>query len=301
MLHLFASLWPLFALILGGYACRRMKFPNEEFWPGAERLNYFVLFPALLFKNLATAPLKNPALPRVVLCVGLVLGLSWLALSVLRRGFGWKAERFGVFVQGTLRFNTYIGLAAIGRVFGNDGLTLVALLLAVTVPAVNVLSVYAFTSETSVRPTGLALTILRNPLIAACLLGVIANLLGIQLLGGTDSFLSFLATTSLPLGLLCVGAALQPQELRGETTALLANSISRLAIVPALAYFLARLLWLPAMESAILVLFFALPSAPTGYVLARQLGGDARLMAGIITLQTLLSALSLPLVMRIAM
>ena len=301
MLHLLASLWPLFALILGGYVCRQIKFPNAGFWPGAERFNYFVLFPALLFKSLATAPLTNPALPRVALCVGLVLGLSWVVLCILRRMFGWKAERFGVFVQGALRFNTYIGLAAIGSVFGNEGLPLVALLLAVTVPTVNVLSVYAFTSEQSIRPAALALTILKNPLIAACLIGVVVNLLGIRLVGGTDSFLSFLATTSLPLGLLCVGAALQPQELRGEKTALVSSSISRLLMLPALAYSLSWALELPEMESAILVLFFALPSAPTAYVLARQLGGDAHLMAGIITLQTLLSALSLPLIIRIVM
>lgn len=301
MLKLFTVLWPLFALILGGYACRRLKFPNEGFWPGAEKFNYFVLFPALLFRSLATAPLNIPALPRVALCVALVMGLGWIALLILRRVFGWRANRFGVFVQGTLRFNTYIGLAAIGGLFGAEGLTLMALLLAITVPIVNVLSVYAFTSEQSVHPGAIAFNVLKNPLILACLFGLAANVVGLPLGGGLDSLLSLLAATSLPLGLLCVGAALQPQELTKETAALVSNSFCRLAIVPALALALVAMLELPAMEKVILVLFFALPTAPTAYVLARQLGGDAHLMAGIITLQTLLAAMSLPLVIWLLM
>ncbi|MDT4874191.1 hypothetical protein FQZ97_1094790 [compost metagenome] len=63
--------------------------------------------------------------------------------------------------------------------------------------------------------------------------------------------------------------------------------------MPLLAFAIARVLGLPPMESAVLVLFFALPTAPTAYVLTRQLGGDSHLMAGIITLQTLLSGASL--------
>ena len=65
MTTLLLALWPLFALIVAGYFLRLRAFPSEEFWPGAERINYFVLFPALLFSSLATAPLDNPALPQL--------------------------------------------------------------------------------------------------------------------------------------------------------------------------------------------------------------------------------------------
>lgn len=299
MTGLLSSLWPLFALIVGGFVLRRLRFPNDEFWPGAERINYFILFPALLFKSLASAPLRDPALLRVALCVGLVMALAWLGLLLLRRRLQWKAARFGVFVQGSVRFNTYIGLAAVGAVFGSEGLALMALLLAITVPAVNILSVYAFTADGNARLGAAALAILRNPLVLACAAGIAANFAGLGLGGGVDHFLGFLAATSLPLGLLCVGAALQPKALGGETMALAATSAARLLLLPALAWLISALLGLPALESAVLVLFFGLPSAPTAYVLARQLGGDAQLMAGIITLQTLLAALSLPLLLQL--
>jgi malonate transporter len=299
VLELLLALWPLFALIVAGYYLRRWEFPNEAFWPGAERLNYFMLFPALLFSSLASAPLDNPALPRLALAVMLGLGFGWLALLLLRRLRGWPAGRFGAFTQGALRFNTYLGLAAIGSLFGQEGLTLAALMLALMVPTVNVLSVWSLTAERGVSARSLLLPVLKNPLILACLGGVLLNLSGLGLPGGSDRLLGLLAAASLPLGLLCVGAALKPEQLGGEIPALAWNSVLRLLAMPLLAWAVAYGLNLPAMESSVLVLFFALPTAPTAYVLTRQLGGDSQLMAGLITLQTLLAAASLPLLLTL--
>ncbi|AEF23456.1 Auxin Efflux Carrier [Pseudomonas fulva 12-X] len=293
MIELLLALWPLFALIVGGYVLSRRGFPNEAFWPGAERLNYFILFPALLFNSLATAPLDNPQLPRMALAVLLGLGIAWLALLVVRRLRGWPAARFGAFSQGILRFNTYLGLAAVGSLFSQPGLTLAALMLALMVPTVNVLSVWSLTAERGVSARSLLLPIIRNPLILACLAGALVNLSGLGLPGGSGRLLSLLAAASLPLGLLCVGAALKPEQLGGEVPALAWNSLLRLLLMPLLALAVAVGLQLPIMESTVLVLFFALPTAPTAYVLTRQLGGDANLMAGIITLQHLLAAASL--------
>ncbi|MHA6491680.1 AEC family transporter [Pseudomonas borbori] len=299
VIDLLLALWPLFALIIAGYGLRRWEFPSEAFWPGAERLNYFILFPALLFSSLATAPLNNPALPRLALAVMLGLGIAWLALLLVRHLRDWPAGRFGAFSQGVLRFNTYLGLAAVGSLFGKEGLTLAAIMLALMVPTVNVLSVWSLTAERGVSARSLLLPIIKNPLILACLGGALVNLSGVGLPGGSDRLLALLAAASLPLGLLCVGAALKPEQLGGEVPALGWNSGLRLLAMPLLAWGVAWLLKLPLMESSVLVLFFALPTAPTAYVLTRQLGGDSQLMAGIITLQTLLAAASLPLVLML--
>ncbi|WP_027896492.1 AEC family transporter [Zestomonas thermotolerans] len=297
MTPLLTALWPLFALIVGGLLLRRLDFPGEAFWPAAERLNYFLLFPALLFSSLAGAPLDDPELPRLALAVLLGLGTGWLALLLVRRLRGWPAGRFGAFTQGLLRFNTYLGLAAVGSLFGQPGLALAALMLALMVPTVNLMSVWALTAEHGLSGRALLLPILRNPLILACLAGALVNLAGFRLGGGVDRLFGLLAATSLPLGLLCVGAALRPRELAGELAALGWNCSLRLLGMPLLAYGVARLLALPKLETAVLVLFFALPTAPTAYVLTRQLGGDSQLMAALITLQTLLAALSLPLLL----
>lgn len=110
MTVLLYSLWPLFALIVGGYLLRRHDFPGEAFWPAAERLNYFILFPALLLSSLASAPLDNHALPRLALAVLLGLGGGWLALLLVCRLRGWPAARFGAFTQGILRLLAALSL-----------------------------------------------------------------------------------------------------------------------------------------------------------------------------------------------
>lgn len=289
------ALWPLFALIVMGALFKRRAFPTADFWSGADRLNYRLLFPALLLSSLAKAPLHDPALGRLALAVGLVLGIGVLLAWGMRYIRRWPAERFGPLVQGSLRFNTYLGLALVGSLQGSEGLAMAAVMLALLVPAVNVISVLAFSSGQGITLRHVLLSLLRNPLILACLGGILINLSGIGLPGGTDRLLALLAATSLPLGLLCVGAALQPGELKAELGTLLANSIVRLLGMPLLAWGVAWGIGLQGMERLLLVVFFALPTAPTAYALTRHMGGDSRLMAGLITLQTLLAALSLPL------
>ena len=50
-----AALGPVFLLILLGALLRRLEFPDAAFWPQAERLTYYVLFPAMLVYKLALA------------------------------------------------------------------------------------------------------------------------------------------------------------------------------------------------------------------------------------------------------
>lgn len=299
MSYILVALWPLFVLILVGYGMRRFGFPGEGFWAGAERLNYYILFPALLFNSLIAAPLDHPALPRLLVAVVLVLLIATAGLLVARRQREWRASRFGVLLQGMLRFNTYLGLAAVSSLYGKEGMLFAAVMLAVLVPTVNVLSVMALSADNIKSVRSLLFPVAKNPLILACAAGAAVNLAGIEPKWGADRLLTMLANTSLPLGLLSVGAALKLDELRGQLGTLVGNTVGRLLLMPALAFVIAWTLALPTIESAILVLFFALPTAPTAYVLARQLGGDSHLMAGLITFQTLLSAISLLLVMAV--
>ena len=295
MAELLLLLWPIVALIALGVWLKRSTWLDSGFWPAAERLNYFILFPALLVHSLANAPLAQAA-PWQLL--GVLLSVL-LPAAALLWAWRWRyqvaAAQFGPQVQGLLRFNTYIGLALAGGLFGTSGLAVAALLLALLVPMVNVLSVLALLSDRRWQARAVLWPLLRNPLIVACLLGLALNISGLGLPLGSEALLKFLAAASLPLGLLCVGAALQWQGLRGAWRGLLANSLLRLLLMPALALAVANLWGLPAQSAAIVLLFFALPTAPTAYVLTTQLQGDARLMAGLITLQTLLALVSLGL------
>lgn len=278
----------------------RSGFPAPAFWPAAERMNYFVMFPALLFSSLAKAPVRDPEMLRLGAAAIATILIAALCLMGARRLWPAPAARFGPALQGIVRFNTYLGLAVVASVAGPEGIARAAVYLAVAVPLVNVLSIMALTERASGRQVLFLLgAIFRNPLILACLAGIAVALAGIGLPFGTDAFLGLLAQGSLPLGLLCVGAALQPETLRRDLPALMRNSALRLFCMPVLAYAVATLIGLGGHERLILVIFSAVPAAPTAYILTRQLGGDSPLMAGIITAQTLLAVLSLPLVLLV--
>lgn len=233
MQGILVALWPLFVLILMGYGMRRLDFPGQGFWPGAERFNYFVLFPALLFTSLASAPLSNPALPRLLGAVLLVLSLCVAGLYAARLWRKWPASRFGVLLQGLLRFNTYLGIAAVSSLYGKEGMLIATVVIALLVPMVNVLSVLALSNPADRTLASLLKPIATNPLIVSCVAGVVLNLSGVELKWGVDRLLTLLANTSLPLGLLSVGAALRIDELRGHLGAMLGNSLVRLLLVAA--------------------------------------------------------------------
>ena len=294
-----ATIWPIFALICLGFALARAGWPSAEFWGAAERLNYWLLFPALLVGSLAAAPVAQA---RDVLgpagAGGLTILVAAGALWALRLVRPVPPARFGAALQGVIRFNTYLGLAIMGSLAGPAGLEQAALYLAVAVPLVNVLSIVALRQRGG-QTGALLRAVMGNPLILACALGLALALTGTGLPGGADRFVALLAQGSLPLGLLCVGAALRPGALGRDWLVLSWVSGLRLVAMPFLAAGVAQLLGLGQAATLVLVVFSAIPTAPTAYVLTRQLNGDAGLMAGIVTLQTMLSVATLPLVLSL--
>ena len=287
------ALFPLIAFIVTGYIFKQKKFLSDAFWAGAERLNYFVLFPAMLFGTLLSAQINAEMLSSIVKILSLMFGIIMLVLYGLKGLFGWRNFSFGVFVQSNIRFNTYIGLAVVSSVFHASGMILLAIVLAISIPIVNVLSVFALTERQGIALHQILLSLLKNPLILSCLMGIGFNLSGIVLWQGLTDYLQQLARCSLALGLMCVGAALQFGAFKQHALSLGLNVVSRLLFIPLLAWLICQLLHFSVLETQVFVLFFALPTASASYTLCKVLGGDSQLMAGIISLQTLISVLSL--------
>ena len=295
-----AALAPVFLLILFGHLMKRGGFPGDGFWIPAERLTYYVLFPALLVGNLARAPLADVSLGPFALALVASWSAVALALLLLRRWLTMDGPGFTSVVQGGIRFNTYVGLAAAEALFGAAGLTLAAVVIAVLVPLVNVLCVGVLNrhGRTGVPGWGAVLRgLVRNPLILACLLGILLNLGGVGLPWGSGEVLDIAARAALPLGLLAVGAGLDPRAVRERHVAIVGVSTLKLVGLPLAVAGVAWSLGLPPAERAIAVLFAALPTAPSAYILARQMGGDAQLVAGMLTLQTIAAVLTLPLML----
>ncbi|MBL4916458.1 AEC family transporter [Szabonella alba] len=296
---LFLTTWPLFAMIGLGFVLARRDFPSAAFWPAAERINYILLFPALLVVSLARAPLHDPALLGMGAAAVAVILFAAAGLWLLRAVRPMPAARFGPAMQGVIRFNTYLGLSVVAMLAGAEGLERAAVYLAVAVPLVNVLSILALTDASARAPMTILRAVATNPLILACLVGFALALSGIGLPFGTGEFLAMLGQASLPLGLLCVGAALKPATLRADFAGLCGLSALRLLVMPALAALSGLIFGLSGVEALVLVVFSAMPTAPTAYVLTRQLNGDGSFMAGIVTFQTIMAALSVPLVLLV--
>ena len=161
---LFITIWPLFALICLGFVLARKGFPDAGFWPAAERINYFLLFPALLVSSLVDAPLGDPQILRLGAAALVTILLASLGLALARRIFPAPSARFGPALQGTVRFNTYLGLAVTASLAGDVGIERAAVYLAICVPVVNVLSIMALSErEVLTRPGALFRTMLKQP------------------------------------------------------------------------------------------------------------------------------------------
>jgi predicted permease len=301
-ISILGSLLPIFVVILTGYLFRRFRFPGDAFWPYAERITYFVLFPALLLQKTASATLDIHTLgPMVLALLATVLFMASL-LFLIRPWLSMSASSFTSFFQGGLRINTYVGLSAAFAIFGDTGITLAAVAIGVMIPLINVLCVAILVGSSKAESknwSSLISGIVQNPLIIACAAGIAINISGVGLHTGISETLLIIGRASLPLGLMALGAGLDINAARNSGRLIILNCAIKLIIMPLCMFTAAQLMELDPVASAIAVLFAALPGSPNAYILARQLGGDSLLMANIVTVQVISSMITLPVVVAL--
>ena len=291
---------PIFILGMLGNIARRSGFLDEEFWQQAERATYYVLLPALFVLRLVDAEIVWSTQVGLIAAAVLLVLLGTASSFATRKLASIPDADFSSFLQGNIRFNAFIGLAICVNLPA-PALALSALLLAAMIPLVNVICVLVFSlfSDTKINWKNNLLAVAKNPLILSCIMGIILNVAGFEFPSIPHKVLELLSQLALPIGLLAVGAALRLQALKSAASSFVISSVLKLSTMPMIAYGLATVFSLSPVASTVLIIFAGLPTATSSYILARQLGGNAELMAAIITGQTLLSMLSLPLVMRL--
>ena len=302
MLAIAQTVAPVFLLIVIGWGFKRTGFPGDGFWRPAERLAYFVLLPVLIVRNLAVADLSEfqvSGLGALVVGTSVTAAIITFAMRPLLRVDG---PAFTSFLQGSIRFNSYLAFAIAAAMFGPPGVVVCAVFAAFMMPASNTIIIAAMTvmnGGTAPSWKRVPVEIASNPLIVGCLLGAVINWLSVPLPAWSVALLDIIAKAALPVALLCIGAGLDLSVGRTNRGLMILTSAIKLAVVPALAWVLGGWLGLTGVTYAVAVMFAAMPASPAAFVLARQLGGDAPLMAGILTFQTLLAIVTVPVALHL--
>ncbi len=285
-------LLPDFLLIACGFLICRYTPLGRPIWEAAEQLVYYLLFPVLLFYSIVKSPLH---LGETVALAGTGAGAVACGV-VLAYALGlWPGvdpRMHAAGAQVAFRFNSYVALALAERLGGAQGVAWMALLVALCVPFANVAAVWPLARHGG---HSYARELIRNPLIVSTVAGLLANAAGVTFPEAVATTLQRIGTAALPLGLLAVGAGLKLGGLkRGPVLAAALLSI-RHVVTPAVAIGLAAAFMLPPAQRHIVVLFAAMPTASSAYVLAVRMGGDGAYVAGLVTLSTVLGMLSIPI------
>jgi len=296
---IFSTISAVLLLVFAGHILWRQEFVPVSFWDGLSKVCYWILFPCLLFDLMSTLQLDTPFL--------LPFGLTILvgSMSVVCFGFlsGWLIGASGPttssLVQGGLRYNGFLMLAFVQGAFGLAALEIGALSVAILVPIANIVSVLViFLLGDSKKDANLGRAIFtecaRNPLIGAIIIGGVVNVSGIPVPDFVIESTELLGRSSLPMLLLCVGASIRIAGLRSHKMALFLAVLSKLIVLPSVMMITGLFLGLEKQVLLVLVVLATAPTAASSYTLAQQLGGDAPLMAEIITAQTLVSAIAIP-------
>jgi malonate transporter and related proteins len=293
-MHFAQLLFPDFALIVCGYLICRFTQLGRPLWEQVESLVYYVLFPVLLFHVISRSPLDWKAASGLI-GAALVLAACAIALAyAVAKLPGVQRDDFASSAQVGFRFNSYIALALAERIGGQQGLLLIAVIIGLCVPLFNIAAVWPMAKHSG---QGFGKALLRNPLIIGTVSGLIANVLGISVPAFAEPAVSRMGQASLALGLMAAGAGLQLGQVFNTSSRVragIALLTARHLALPLIAIGLVHLFGLNKAQASVLLMFSALPTASSCYVLAAKMGLDGSFVAGLVTLSTVLGMLSLP-------
>jgi predicted permease len=296
-----SALLPVFLLIVLGFVLKRSLMRLDTQWHGLERLTYYVLFPTLLIQTLVQADLSSVPVAGVggaLLLAALVMSLLCLALRPLFSRWNIDGPAFTSIFQGATRWQTFVALAVSSNLFGHTGLALASVAMVAIIPLVNVLSVWVLAQHASPEKQSvraIVMTVVQNPLIWACAIGLAVNVTHLPLPKLWHDVADALGRSSLGIGLLVTGAGLHLEGLLRPSLAASVAVFLKLVLMPVLGVVLALWFGISGSSLVIVAVCSAVPTSSSAYVLARQMGGDAPLLAQIITLQTILAAITMPI------
>lgn len=305
MINILLEIIPIFVLILLGFGLMRFSIPSLEFWHLNDKLVYWVLIPSLLFNRTSRIELNADLIGKYALVIYTAFFAALILAVVVSKLSKWTAPTMTSVMQGSGRHNTFIVLAIAETLYGSSGLSTAALGSAILIPITNiaVVTLMVWTLSEGQKLHKLVLGTLRelsrNPLIIAVFLGISFNLLNWENVPVLHETTRLLGAAALPIVLLGVGANIKVSNFTSRWLPIVTSCAIRMIAFPSIIFFACIYLELGVVQTSIAILFGAVPTAAGGYTLAKQLGGDAPLMATIVVVQTGLSIITIPVTMTL--
>lgn len=290
---------PIFLLIVLGHLLRRGGIPSFEFWNLNDKLVYWVLFPCLLFNKIATLDFSGGEIGDLAIAIYAGFGAAILFSLLIQPLFRTEIPLWTSILQGCARHNTFIALAIAEQVFGGEVLGKATLVTALLIPVTNIVVVSMMAVALAKRDGGSLFAavlkdLARNPLLLAVALGFLFNGLGWEQVPVLTEVTTILGAAALPIVLLCVGANIRIRAMAADFRATLLSTAGKMVVFPAGIALAGFAIGLEPTLLLAVMLFGASPTAAAAYTLARAMGGDAPAMAGIVTIQTALSFVTMP-------
>ena len=291
---------PIFLVMVIGYILKQIGMLNDNFVTVANKFNFKVTLPFMLFKDIAGVDIKAVFDIKYVLFCAIVSTICfwgvWGTAKFLVRD---KTIR-GAFVQSSFRGSAAVmGLAFIQNIYGSSAMG--PLMIVSAVPLYNIFSVIVLTFEANdstgidkkakIRQAGI--NICKNPIILSILAGLIVGLLGIQFPTLVNKTVSNVAQMATPLALITIGAGFEGRKALAKIAPTMASSMIKLVLQPLVFLPVAAWMGFSGEKMIAILIMLASPTTPSCYIMAKSMNNDEVLTASVIVTTTLMAAFTL--------
>ena len=293
---------PIFLIVALGALLNKLNFFNDGFLAVCDKLVFKICLPCLLFQDIVTTDISTALnIPLILFCIAAVTVAAFLPCAVLPIFIKDKAK-CGAFAQSIFRSNSAIlGVTLASNMFGNAGLSVIAMVLPFVVVLFNVYAVVVLSifapreAKLSARELVVHIikTVVTNPLIIAVALAFLWRLLPVGVPTFVDKGLTYLSDMAMPISLISLGASFSTSSLKGRLGLAIAASTCRTVIVPLIAVGVAVLLGFRNESLGVVLIVLGGPSAVSSYIMAKQMKSDHHLTGQILLISTLMCLFTL--------
>lgn len=291
---------PIFLVMVIGYILKQIGMLNDNFVTVANKFNFKVTLPFMLFKDIAGVDIKAVFDIKYVLFCAIVSTICfWVVWGTAKLLVRDKTIR-GAFVQSSFRGSAAVmGLAFIQNIYGSSAMG--PLMIVSAVPLYNIFSVIVLTFEANdstgidkkakIRQAGI--NICKNPIILSILAGLVVGLLGIQFPTLVNKTVSNVAQMATPLALITIGVGFEGRKALAKIAPTMAASMIKLVLQPLVFLPVAAWMGFSGEKMIAILIMLASPTTPSCYIMAKSMNNDEVLTASVIVTTTLMAAFTL--------